>query len=403
MSSVERGRGLTPPRWLSAHGSDSRLADFARALAIYLVTRAAFALFVWLTGQHYDCGRVGCVDRAFFPDNFLLNGLFQWDAFQYRQLLERGYFLGADFDTTAPYFPVFPMFAWAAGKLVGSPLAGGIVVNHLASIAAAFGVARLCRRLNIGEENRRARVAPETTLFWLASPLTVFFCVFLSESVFGLLSVLVLWGVVTGTWAVVLVSGILITATRNAGMIVVVCAALLAWERRASVAVGTRGWVCLALTPLGLAALSLYQHHHLGDALAWVHVQIRWNRFLTTPWRTIQDDWFGWPGLRDRDVRAMYRVQELLALAVTAPLFFLRGKLNIPWAILLLGVAEWLLPTTSHSLMSSARYQAGNLYFALAIPALIADRPMLRGLCYMLFGMVIAWYLSTFPYGVWAS
>jgi hypothetical protein len=42
--------------------------------------------------------------------------------------------------------------------------------------------------------------------------------------------------------------------------------------------------------------------------------------------------------------------------------------------------------------MSCARYQAGNIYFALAIPALLANRPLLRGLCWMLFGLVLAFY-----------
>ena len=66
-------------------------------------------------------------------------------------------------------------------------------------------------------------------------------------------------------------------------------------------------------------------------------------------------------------------------------------------------VGEWLLPVASHSLISFARYQAGNLYFALAIPALLQPRPLLRGLSWMLFGMVLAWYASTYPFGNWAS
>lgn len=385
---------------------ESRWSDLGRSLLLYLVTRSALALFIWLTGQHYDCHGPRCLDRSFFPDNFLINGLFQWDAFQYRQLIERGYYLGDGYDTTAPYFPAFSLLAWGAGKLVGSPLLGGIIVNHLASIGGAFLLSRLVRRLNIGESTElRSAVANEAILFWLASPLTFFYCVFLTEALFAFASVALLWAVARGSWGVALVAGILATATRNAGLVVAACAVLLAWERRREVRVSIAGWVCLAFTPAGLAALMIWQHVTLGSALAWSETQIRWNRYLTTPWRTIADDWVGFPKLSspERNVDAMYRTQELLALAITAPLFAFRKRANIPWSILLLGVIEWVIPLSSHSVMSSARYQAGNLYFAIAIPALLAPRPMLRGVVWMLFGMVLAWYASTYTFGVWAS
>ena len=385
--------------------SDSRSADLARAVAIYASTRVAMAVFVWLTGHHYDCGRAGCLDRGFVPGNFVLNGLFQWDALNYVQVIQRGYYVGESWDTTAPFFPAFPALAWLTGRLFGSSLAGGIVLNHACSIAGAFGIARLSRGLSIGEGDAgaRAAIARETSLFWLASPLTIFFSVFLSESLFAWLSVALFWSVVAARWPLVLIVGLLLTCTRNSGIVVCACAALLAFERRRVVPVPVWGWLAFALTPLGLVGFVAYEHVKLGDALAWVHVQQRWDRYLTTPWRTIGDNWFGFPSVRERSVKAMYPAQELLALALVAPLFFLRRRFNVPWALLVLGFAEWLIPLLSHALFSAARYQAGNLYFALTIPALIANRPTLRGLVWMCCGLVLAWYLSTYPHGIWAS
>jgi len=386
---------------------EGRWADFARSLLLYLVTRTALAVFVWLAGQHYDCHGSRCLDHHLFPENFLFSGLFQWDALQYRQVIERGYYVGADFDTTAPFFPAFPGLAWLTGKaLATTPLVGGIVLNHLCSIGGAFFIARLCRCLRIGEgaESGQA-VARESTLFWLASPLSFFFCVFLTESLFAFSSVLMLWSVARGRWVVALIAGVTVSATRNAGIIVVACAVLLAWERRREVKVSLLGWICLTLSPAGFVAFLTYQHVQLGDMMAWKDTQLRWNRFFTTPWRTIKDDWIALPNLNPalRNVDAMYRTQELLALSLVAPLFVVVRRMNIPWSIWLLGLAEWVLPLTTHAIPSAARYQAGNVYFALAIPALLACRPMLRGVSWMLFGMVIAWYASTYPFGVWAS
>ena len=178
---------------------------------------------------------------------------------------------------------------------------------------------------------------------------------------------------------------------------------MLAWERRREAPPHLWGWLCLALTPLGLVGLIVWQKLALGDGFAWVAAQRRWNRQLVFPWRTFQDDWLGLPGLWRRDVDRMYRTQEVLALVLTAPLLFLRKRLKLPWGMWLLGVGEWLLPVASHSLISFARYQAGNIYFALAIPALMQSRPMARGMVWMLFGMVLAWYASTYPFGNWAS
>ncbi len=387
--------------------------DLSRAVLIYLVTRVALGVFVWLVQQHEVCHGPRCTDNAVFPQNRLLNGLFQWDAIHYYRVLSRGYFVGHGYDTTAPFFPGFPLAAKAMGLLVGSPLLGGILVNHLASIIAAFLMARLVRDLSIGaarsepdsaESSRSVDAnAREATLFWLGAPLTFFFSVFLSEALFGLASVTALWAVVRGRWPLALVAGIVVSATRNAGLIVCACALLLAWERRHVRPVRPTGWLCLALMPLGLGAFIFYQHVALGDGFAWVHAQAAWGRGLVFPWETLRDDWIGLPNVRGRHVDAMYRTQEVLALAVMLPFFFFRKQLGIPWAIWLLGVGEWLLPLASHSLISCARYQAGNIYLALAIPAFLASRPTLRGIAWLLFGMVLAFYATMYPVGNWAS
>lgn len=394
--------------WLA--GSPSPYADLARATIVWLATRAALALFVYLAGQHYECSGPRCTDRRFFPDNIVLNALFQWDALQFSSVIRHGYYTGAGFITTAPYFPGFPLLAWLVGKLVGSPLLGGILLNNVSAILAAALMAQLVRRLGVAAAGSDPdRTAREATLFWLASPLTLFFSVFLSEAFFGLAAVGLLWAVATGCWPVALAAGVAATATRSAGVLVVAAAALLAWERRDRTPVPWWGWACVLSGFAGLAAFVLYQHVALGDAWAWVHVQERWDRMLVWPWRTVAD-WVGLPpiggGSADPSplrIDRMYQTQELIALAVTAPLLFLRARLRIPRSVWLLGIGIWLLPLLGNSLISSARYQAGNIYFAMAIPALIAHRPLVRGLVWMLFGMVLAWYASTFSMGNWAT
>lgn len=188
-----------------------------------------------------------------------------------------------------------------------------------------------------------------------------------------------------------------------AGLVVSACALVLAWERRRRVPVGWRDWLCVAATPLGLLLVIAYQSVVVGDGFAWVHAQRAWNRHLVFPWQTLYNDWRGFPAVGGRDVEAMYRVQEALALTVVLPFFFVRQGLGIPWAIWFLGLAEWLIPLCSHSLISASRFQAGNVYLALAIPAFLVSRPLLRALAWLLFGMVLAFYATMYPVGNWTS
>jgi hypothetical protein len=249
-----RERWWAAREWLA--GDQSWRGDLSRAVLIYLVTRVALGVFVWLVQQHEVCHGPRCTDNAVFPENRLLNGLFQWDAIHYYRVLSRGYFIGHDYDTTAPFFPGFPLAAKAVGMLVGSPLLGGILLNHVASLLAAVLMARLVRDLSIGEVRSEPggaealksvdSTAREATLFWLGAPLTFFFAVFLSEALFGLASVTALWAVVRGRWPLALVAGIVVSATRNAGLIVCASALLLAWERRHVLPVRATGSVWLS-------------------------------------------------------------------------------------------------------------------------------------------------------------
>jgi hypothetical protein len=203
----------------------------------------------------------------------------------------------------------------------------------------------------------------------------------------------------------VAVAGALATYTRNAGILVVVSGALLAWERRAAAPPGWKAYAAAAAGLAGFAAFLIEQKLAFDNMFEWVDAQQRWGRRLVFPWETLRDDWLGLPGLdpRRRDVDRMYRTQELLALGALLPLLFLRRRLGLPWAIWALGAAQWLLPLCSHSLISSARYQASNVYFALAIPILLVRYPLLRGLLWWAFGITLAWYASTYPFGVWAT
>lgn len=377
--------------------------DILRCAGVFILSRGMLAVYIWLTGQHYRCGGPRCTDRAFFPDNILLNGLFQWDALQYRTLAERGYVTSSGFETTAPFFPGFPLAARAVGVLVGSPLAGGIVVNWVAAILGAVFLSQLVRRTL---RDSCVEVSIQASLIWLLGPLSFFFTVFLSESMFACLAVVTLWAASTNRAWVFALAGAGASLTRNSGILVVVAGAALICEQRGLRTMLTARWMlAIGAAAAGFAAFLLMQHAAFGNAFEWVDAQRRWNRYLVFPTTTLRDDWIGFPTVNPsrRNVDAMYRSQEVLAAVIALPLFFVRRPAGIPRALAGLGLLLWVLPLLSHSLISFARYQAANVYFVVALAWVLSRWRVARYTVWWAFGLVFAWYASTYPFGVWAS
>lgn len=387
---------------LGKPGARAWLRELGQSALVFVFSRAVLALFVWLCGQHHRCIGTRCTDRSFFPDNMLLNGLFQWDALQYRALAERGYVAGQGFETTAPFFPGFPWTARVIGAPFGSALVGGILANWIAAVVGAVVVARLARHLLPAE----VEAPRQASLLWTLGPLSFFFSVFLSESLFGCATAFVFWAAVTRRPVTFAIAGVAACLTRNSGVLVVGAGALMVWELHGQRSAISWRWVWALVLPLaGFAAFLVVQHRAFGDPFEWVAAQRRWNRYLVWPTTTFRDDWIGFPRLdpRHRNVDAMYRTQEVLAAALTLPLLFVRRRSGLPRALHLLGVATWLLPFLSHSLISYARYQAGNVYSVLALSWLLSKYPAVRPAIWWCCGLVMAWYASTFPFGVWAS
>lgn len=390
----------------SEHGGPGHTSwrnDIARCTGVFILSRAVLAVYVWLTGQHFRCGGPRCTDRAFFPDNILLNGMFQWDALQYRTLAESGYVTGPGFETTAPFFPGFPLAARVVGKVVGSPLAGGIIVNWVAAIVGAVFLSQLVRR-TLRDDG--SETATQASLIWLLGPLSFFFTVFLSESMFACLAVVTLWAASTGRAWVFALAGACAAFTRNSGILVIAAGMALVWEQRGARTLLTARWLlAIGAAGFGFLAFLMMQHAAYGNAFEWVEAQRRWNRYLVWPTATLRDDWIGFPTLNParRNVDAMYRSQEVLAAVLTLPLFLVRRRAGIPYALAGLGLALWLLPLLSHSLISYARYQAANAYLVIALAWLLSRWPIARTFVWWAFGLVFAWYASTYPFGVWAT
>ncbi|MEA2429937.1 MAG: hypothetical protein QOI19_410, partial [Thermoleophilaceae bacterium] len=218
----------------------------------------------------------------------LLSPLARWDSAWYLDIAHSGYSR-----LSSAFFPLYPLLV----RVVGTVSAPGalLVAGYVVSLAALFGALYLMHRLVTLElgSSEVARVAVlMLALFpgalWLGAPY--------SESLFLLLSVGAFYAARIDRWAVAGVCAALASATRSAGIVLVVPLVILWWKstgRRA------RDLAWIALAPAGLVAYSVYLAASIGDGFAYLHLQEVWFRSFAGPFGAVPDGLVAaWDGLR---------------------------------------------------------------------------------------------------------
>jgi hypothetical protein len=143
-----------------------------------------------------------------------------------------------------------------------------------------------------------ADVARRSVLLLALFPGALWFGAPYSESLFLLLSVAAFYFARTGRWAFAGLAAGLASATRSAGLVLLVPLVILWWQqapprRRAR----DLGWIALA--PAGLAAYTAYLALSLGDGFAYLHLQDVWFRSFAGPFGAVPDGAVAaWAGLR---------------------------------------------------------------------------------------------------------
>jgi hypothetical protein len=206
----------------------------------------------------------------------------RWDSVWYLAVAHSGY--GTD-PARAAFFPLYPLLLRALGS--------DIVLGILLSIACfAIGSLLLYRLTSI--ELGPAAAGPAVMALALF-PGSLYFSMVYSEALFLALSVGAVYAARTGRWAWAGALGALASATRSAGVLLLVPLGLLWWahSRRA------RDGAWLVLVPVGIAAFcgSLALGGH--DALAPFHAQAEWYRSFAGPFAGVWDGMVAaWDGVR---------------------------------------------------------------------------------------------------------
>src|SRR5919107_3232788 len=205
----------------------------------------------------------------------LLSPLARWDAVWYLRIAESGY---GETEARAAFFPLYPLLVRGLAAPFGASPAALLAAAYAVALAGFLGALVLLHRLVTLELGRP--LAHPALLLLAVFPAALYFGAPYSESLFLLLAVGAFYAARTDRWAWAGACAGLASATRSAGLLLVLPLALIWWSSRQRRA-GDAAWLLLA--PLGIAAYASWLGFAEGDALRFLDVQEAWSRHLVVP------------------------------------------------------------------------------------------------------------------------
>jgi len=296
-----------------------------------------------------------------------LGGLVRlYDASWYATIAEHGYDAGP-FDASAQhnwaFFPLQPLLWRAASTITGEFALPGIALANLCVLIALIVVHRLAFALGL-----TPAAADRTVLALALFPVSYFFALPWTESLFLLLSAACFLAAMRERWWLAGVLAALASITRLNGLFLLAALAILLWQARDRAP--RVAWLALALAPLAFVGFAAHLYTVTGDALAFVHIQGAFARPAHPTREAIEGaiqrwDWIieGW-NFRWLNAGAM--------LAGAAAAIWLAWRRRLACAVFLaLGLAA---PLGTATVMSGARYAIGLFPFAIALGAWTKNR-----------------------------
>ncbi|MGH9871900.1 MAG: mannosyltransferase family protein [Pyrinomonadaceae bacterium] len=179
------------------------------------------------------------------------------------------------------FFPLFPLLWRAASWLTGELLLTGMLLSNLFFLFALILLHKTA--LAFGLET----AAADRTIFYLAIfPVSYFFALPLTESLFLLLTTGSLLSAKRERWWLAGLLGALASATRSTGVLLLPALAVLYWQTYRHFWPPRKSILALALIPAGLVSFMIYLHTITGNALAFKDALSTWGRttgFFLTP------------------------------------------------------------------------------------------------------------------------
>jgi hypothetical protein len=179
------------------------------------------------------------------------------------------------------FFPAYPLLLRAVSRLTGDMPLTGILLSTLLLLPALFLLHRTALAFGLD------KAAADRTVFYVAAfPVSYFFSLPLTESLFLLLTVGSFYAAKRERWLIAGLLGALASATRVTGVLLFPALALVYWETYRTLK-PRLNFLPLLLVPTGLLSFMFFLYRTTGNAMAFRDITAEaWGRrpqfFLTT-------------------------------------------------------------------------------------------------------------------------
>ncbi|HXD34524.1 MAG TPA: mannosyltransferase family protein [Pyrinomonadaceae bacterium] len=243
---------------------------------------------------------------------------------------------------TWAYFPLYPVLLRALSSLTGNLPITGIVFSSLLFLFALIVLYRLVIAFDYEPSDA------ERAVFYVAAfPVSYFFSLAQTESLFLLLTLGCIYAARRQRWWLAGICGALASATRFAGVFLILPLALMYWPRGNKTSRIKADVLSLLLVPFGLLAFMLYLKSITGNAFAFADIQLAWGHDAGFFWRPLMTF------IRELDLVSLnwdFRLLNFAAavMALVCGVVWLRRR---AWAFALYTLVSVLVPLS---------YQAGS-------------------------------------------
>ena len=208
--------------------------------------------------------------------NAVLDGMTNWDGGWYVGIVKEGYDYDPGRESSVAFFPAYPLMVRCVHQMTGlSVHLAALLVSH-ACLLGSMGVfvAYVRHRFPTSYE----QITPHVLMAFGLFPMTFFFRMAYTESLFLFLCILALYGM-QRKWPVVAIAVVvgLATATRPVGVALLVPLILfIVKNRRTAWGAAAQIVYSIPVACWGLLAYMLFLHFEFGNALAFVQTQRHW-------------------------------------------------------------------------------------------------------------------------------
>lgn len=257
------------------------------------------------------------------------------------------------------FFPMLPILMWVLRQTTSDAMLWSAALCNLFFFLALVLLYRLT--VAFGYSDTVAR----RTIFYLAAfPVSYFFALPFTESLFVFFTVASFYAAKRERWWVAAIAGMFASATRVTGVLLLPSLLILSWQIYRSLQI--KKILGLLLVPLGLFSYMFYSWWLSGDALAFTHASAAWGRkptifFLGPLYRYL---------IHPHEIVAGWHFNLLNAACALLCFFCLYILVRRrEWAFALYTFTSVVVPLSSGLLQSLERYTMGffPVFIALAV------------------------------------